>query len=1427
MGMALVLLLSLLGAVPADAAAGATLTAGSVNALAGDTVQVDVTIKNNPGVLGATLTLEYDRGLTLTGAANGPAWNVLSMTKPGKLVSPCNLVWDGQDLSPSDVKDGVVLSLTFQVSADAKAGDVLGVRLSYVPGNVVDANSKPVSLTVANGSVTVLDYVPGDVNGDGSVTTRDIILLRRYLAGGYGVSIQEPAGNVNDDGTINSTDIILIRRFLAGGYLDENGDPLKLKPSHRDCAHVLTATPFRDASCTENGNIAFWTCSKCGKLFRNAEGTAEISRKDTVIPATGHTVVIDQAVPATATSTGLTEGSHCSVCGTVLVAQKETPMLTGHNHAVTYDVSNGDSYLMGLESQGRIENGNPGSFAEETGLTLKNLSVPGYRFLGWYDLPSGSNAASVKAIAKGTAEDVQLYAHWEKIPYIVQFESPAGSPVLQVVPDKTYTVDTGLTLPNLKLDRYTFMGWSNDEGELVSRIEKGSTGNLVLTANWTSQRNQTKPVKSIQDPLIVRDDDQGVITFAYELGIIENVPLFKIKDLYNTGAGVSVEYGETNSGSIGTTEAQAIAETVSNTTTRSASWTLAKEWNQSYNLSHDHMSEVGGSIDLSHTTGRSSTGTWNIGGSLGGTKTTTTENSISGKIHSDVEIGATGSLPLEGLGDLVELESKYKYGGEIGGEHKKTKSDQKTWNLNAGYEHSSTVSHDDSISMELSKKISDSYHYGESFSQGGSSSASEQKSSSKTEAREYSSTVSYNSAQTKTTSTKMTLDSSLEGYFRLICAGTVHVFAVVGYDIADCEYFVYTYNVMDDETYTYIDYSKSPKFDDYENGVLPFEVPIFVEDYINTLLLNSEGLEINTDTGVITGYSGEDTAVFIPEYMSIDNLDGTRSSVKVTGISSNAFNGNTSVVDVILPDSVTAIPDNAFTGCTSLRHVYGKDLTSIGSRAFSGCTSLASFTVPETVTALGESAFAGVPEITVNAGSAAVAEQGIASGAKRITVDFTASRDLPSGRTYRIGSDTDYFALLGGGKQFDELVIQSEAAETVLASAAFRSSSQTPLVLSSPAVTLNQVTVEAPGLALELKADAAALSLYRNVQVGSSGSNAVKSNDVSIKKLTSGGSGSASSSMSVAGNFLVYGTVTGQELVSFTKGGWKTGLDGETTYTLSFDPNGGSCGTDALIMTVGSAPDALPEATRSNYSFDGWFTAASGGTRVTADNYASIVAELDPVALAENGLTLYSHWTANNATYSIVYRSSNGTGLGSSSATYPMGTTQAITPPYYPGYDTPSAQTVAWDSPSKTITFTYYPSGVGTQTIRNNDWWWKNDNSHGIKYTVTVSFSNRTASSVTAYITWTNTITANTYYGAWQSFSMSVGNAGTGSIRLAENSTWSKSSTSARSVTKTASITLTGLSPDTRSVSYSASASAGSNFTNPGSFSGSLTIPTY
>ena len=93
--------------------------------------------------------------------------------------------------------------------------------------------------------------------------------------------------------------------------------------------HSFEAIAAKAATCTAEGNIAYWHCTECDKYFSDENGENEITLEETVLEKIAHTVVNDPAVPATCTEKGLTAGSHCSVCGTVLAEQEVAPAL-GH-----------------------------------------------------------------------------------------------------------------------------------------------------------------------------------------------------------------------------------------------------------------------------------------------------------------------------------------------------------------------------------------------------------------------------------------------------------------------------------------------------------------------------------------------------------------------------------------------------------------------------------------------------------------------------------------------------------------------------------------------------------------------------------------------------------------------------------------------------------------------------------------------------------------------------------------------------------------------------------------------------------------------------------------------------------------------------------------------------------------------------------------
>jgi len=62
-------------------------------------------------------------------------------------------------------------------------------------------------------------YIPGDVDDDGKIDGRDIVLVRRYIAGGYDVDLDGcEAADVNADLSISVKDVIPMRRYIVGGY---------------------------------------------------------------------------------------------------------------------------------------------------------------------------------------------------------------------------------------------------------------------------------------------------------------------------------------------------------------------------------------------------------------------------------------------------------------------------------------------------------------------------------------------------------------------------------------------------------------------------------------------------------------------------------------------------------------------------------------------------------------------------------------------------------------------------------------------------------------------------------------------------------------------------------------------------------------------------------------------------------------------------------------------------------------------------------------------------------------------------------------------------------------------------------------------------------------------------------------------------------
>ena len=148
-------------------------------------------------------------------------------------------------------------------------------------------------------------------------------------------------------------------------------------------------------------------------------------------------------------------------------------------------------------------------------------------------------------------------------------------------------------------------------------------------------------------------------------------------------------------------------------------------------------------------------------------------------------------------------------------------------------------------------------------------------------------------------------------------------------------------------------------------------------------------------------------------------------------------------------------------------------------------------------------------------------------------------------------------------------------------------------------------------------------------------------------------------------------TLPTAELAGYTFLGWYTAVDGGTriggagdTYvptthtelfahwqepiTVTYNANGGTCGTTSEIY---DGDLTLPTPTRTGYTFNGWYTAASSGTKI-----GDAGAAYTPSA----NITLYAQWTVNS--YKVTTSTSNATISGvTNGQSIAYGTTVSVT----------------------------------------------------------------------------------------------------------------------------------------------------------------------
>ena len=191
---------------------------------------------------------------------------------------------------------------TVRKQVEKAAGDAsTGVSAGWDDQKVLDrmqANLLPISDMVSS-KITELG------NGAGTIVDKKVDdTVHKFLPGKLGDWVSDKIGGKVNDAVTGKVDDLN----------KQVTDLISTTIKQLTCTHKYESFTV-ESTCTQKGKTGE-ICKKCGKT-RNTKDIEELAP---------HTPVVDAAVAPTETTDGLTEGSHCGVCGAVLTAQEVIPM---------------------------------------------------------------------------------------------------------------------------------------------------------------------------------------------------------------------------------------------------------------------------------------------------------------------------------------------------------------------------------------------------------------------------------------------------------------------------------------------------------------------------------------------------------------------------------------------------------------------------------------------------------------------------------------------------------------------------------------------------------------------------------------------------------------------------------------------------------------------------------------------------------------------------------------------------------------------------------------------------------------------------------------------------------------------------------------------------------------------------------------------
>ena len=358
-------------------------------------------------------------------------------------------------------------------------------------------------------------------------------------------------------------------------YDDEYDESCNICGFIRDpkCDHRNTEViSGKNATCTEIGYTNGRKCSKCGEILVAQE----------VIEATGHGENLKriEAKDPTFDATGNYEYWKCSKCGKSYNDAKATNEIEETSTVIPVVPSYTITFVDRENQEDKTE-----KYSQNESLFISNkpTEMEGYAFVAWYT----EDGKLVEYIAKGNAENYILYAKREAIRYSITYvDTPINNNV------KTYTIEDEVQLTDPEWIGLSFKNWTNAENEVVTKINKGTIGNITLRANWLSEENLATPTDDNKPEGVVFDETLNRYYFIYEMGVIDNI-VIGIVESQDKSTMESLTFSKSNTISIENSISDTVASTISESISKTSGWSKSCDLARSYSQTLDASISAG------------------------------------------------------------------------------------------------------------------------------------------------------------------------------------------------------------------------------------------------------------------------------------------------------------------------------------------------------------------------------------------------------------------------------------------------------------------------------------------------------------------------------------------------------------------------------------------------------------------------------------------------------------------------------------------------------------------------------------------------------------------------------------------------------------------------------------------------------------------